>query len=109
MAMLISGNSDAGHAEQPGHSFTDNVFGIGAEPWSASEPQTLAAWAQTTDYCLYFDDSPDWDYGSMSGSVFVRPNDDEWIRDDANNAYTIASWQTAESNWADASPIETGR
>ena len=105
--MLVSGNDDAGHSEEPGHNFTNNVLGIGAEPWAASEPQTLAAWAHTTDFCLYFDDSPDWDYGSMSGSEFVRPNDDDWIRDHANNEYTLASWQTAESDWADASPSET--
>ena len=102
--ILLSGNDSASHPEQPGHDFTNNVLGIGAESWSASEPQTLAAWATTDDYTLYFDDNPNWDYGSMSGTEFVTQDGNDLIRDDGNNSYTIASWQSDESNWADASP-----
>ncbi len=88
------------------HTIQGNLLGMGARPWQASEPENLATWSMPDDHALSFTvhGDRDLDFGSMSGTTFLTTDGTDLIKDSSNTPYTIAAWQTAESDWADSAP-----
>ena len=108
----LGGRGDAPEDLPQDNELIDNILGIGARPYSTDRPETLASWNQYSDFdrCLqYASPDPDknrgdYDYGSLSGTVLVRPSTERPLLTAGNAEKSIADWQGEEADWADADP-----
>lgn len=91
------------------HVIENNVLVQGATGWLNEQAfENLRDWPEVFRACLGFEDDGT-DFGSMSGTVFVRPEGVELVHYDYNQYHSISEWQNAEGAWADPSPtVVTG-
>ncbi len=107
-ALHLGGSTLDPQDDQPdqGHVIEDNLLVIGAVGWQGPVGyENFRQWPEVHLAALSYanGDSPDMDYGTMTGATFVHPPGTELIWRDWSNR-TVAEWQSEEPDWADPSP-----
>ncbi|MDX2111803.1 MAG: right-handed parallel beta-helix repeat-containing protein [Verrucomicrobiota bacterium] len=106
-SIKLEGEDTSGSVLNQNHVFTNNVIGIGARKWVRTRPENVASWGTTNDVGLSFNvySGKNYDYGSFSGTTFLTVDGLDLIRDSSNSSYTLASWKSSDSDWADPAPV----
>lgn len=101
-------------AEKPAsqeHQMIDNFLVHGATGWrSDTASENLRQWPNVfhslISYETFSNGSPNVDYGTMSGTVFIHPPGLLSAQTGYGDFQDVPAWQSAESEWADPAPAE---